>query len=69
MLAHLYPEQQWLPWKFSTVHKSLWEDKDMVNKYINWLSQKLNIKLMDDWYRVSLQVSKLFFNIRKQILI
>ena len=56
MITSAYPNYDWLPWKFSRTSKGFWKNEDNVKKYMNWLSQELNIKTMEDWYKVSYEV-------------
>src|SRR5690349_7182611 len=52
-LQSIYPEHQWYPWLFKTreSQKNALDEKQLVA----WLSVKLHIKSLDDWYRVSLR--------------
>ena len=56
LITSFYPNYQWLPWKFSQIPKGFWNDENNVKNYMNWLSEKLNIKTMEDWYKVTKQV-------------
>ena len=56
LITSSYPNYQWLPWKFNQIPKGFWNDKNNVILYINWLGQKLKIKSMEDWYKVSYMV-------------
>ena len=47
----------WLPWKFNSVPSNYWTLEENVKKYMNWLSEQLNIKTMEDWYKVSSKVT------------
>jgi hypothetical protein len=54
-LRSIYPQHEWLPWKFKKVPVAFWEDKGNQNYFFSWLDKVLQIKDMDDWYRVSLE--------------
>ena len=56
MITNTYPNYKWLPWKFSQTSKGYWDDTNNVKEYMNWLSEQLNIKTMEDWYNVSREV-------------
>ena len=56
MLTSVYPEYDWLPWEFSQVPKHYWEDVKNKRKFMDWAGNKLNIKDMSDWYRVTHKV-------------
>ena len=48
-----FPSYEWLPWKFRTVPFNYWNNKENHLLYMNWLSKQLNIKNMEDWYKVT----------------
>ena len=58
LLESIYPQYEWLPWRFSSLSPDFWNNKENQLKYINWLSQKLNIQSMEDWYKVKFKVVK-----------
>ena len=54
LLAETYPEYNWLPWKFNN-----FSSKSVLNKkkfYIEWMANKLSIKEMSDWYKITAEV-------------
>ena len=53
LITAIYNNYDWLPWKFNSVPKRYWEDKNNVIKYMNWLSNELHINKYEDWYNVS----------------
>ncbi|EFA83458.1 hypothetical protein PPL_03606 [Heterostelium album PN500] len=53
LLSSLYPEFEWLPWKFDNTPKRFWSDRDNQIRYIKWLARKLEIKQLKDWYRIT----------------
>ena len=57
LVKTVYPNYKWLPWKFIQAPKGYWNDENNVKEYMNWLSEQLNIKTMEDWYRVSYKVT------------
>jgi hypothetical protein len=56
MLSTLYPEYDWLPWKFSKSPLNFWEDVKNQRKFMDWAGKQLRIKEMSDWYKVSQKV-------------
>jgi len=48
-----YPEHQFIPWKFKTVPKLFWKQPNNLSALMNWISDQLEIKTMDQWYRVT----------------
>ena len=57
LIKSVYPDYKWLPWKFNHVPRGYWKDENNIKEYMNWLSQKLNIKTMEDWYKISQKVT------------
>ena len=56
LIKRVDPNYNWLPWKFNQTPKGYWNDETNVKAYMNWLSEKLNIETMEDWYKVSQEV-------------
>ena len=56
ILAAVYPDYDWLPWKFDLCPHNYWDDIKNQKKFIEWARKELKIKEMSDWYHVSTQV-------------
>ena len=56
LIINVYSNYNWLPWKFNQAPKGFWSNENNVKEYMNWLSDKLNIKTMEDWYKVTEKV-------------
>ena len=56
MLKTLYPDYDWLPWKFTRAPTNFWDDIKMQRKYMDWLFTQLHLKDMNDWYKLSSKV-------------
>lgn len=58
LLESMYPDHNWIPWKFGQTPKQFWkhllEDPAEKRKLLNWLSERLGVRELSDWYRVSL---------------
>ena len=52
-LKNVYPEEEFLPWKFHQTSRYIWEDKENQRKYFNWLGKKLGITESIDWLDVT----------------
>ena len=63
ILSKLYPEYNWLPWKFENGPKNFWGDVKNQRKFMEWAGKELKIKEMSDWYNVTIHVinKPLFF--------
>lgn len=59
-LQVVYPEQNWIPWKFPRISVGFLDNEKHCRELIKWLESELKIKVLDDWYRVSVtQIRKL----------
>jgi hypothetical protein len=56
MLTAIYPEHEWIPWKFAKVPKNFWDSKENQRKFLQYTFTELGLKDMEDWYKVSRQV-------------
>jgi hypothetical protein len=61
LLSVIYPEYNWLPWKFDKSPKFFWGDTKNQRKFMEWASKELKIKEMSDWYQKSHQVKHFLF--------
>ena len=52
-LQAVYPEHEWLPWKFSNSPKGFWKKKENQKKFFDWLGKELGYKTLDDWYNIT----------------
>lgn len=52
-LESIYPDHRWHPWRFSKVGKGFWEDPKNVRDYVEWLGEKLQVKALEDWYKIT----------------
>jgi hypothetical protein len=49
-----------MPWRFQRSPVSFWDDEANVRRYLSWVSAKLALKTLDDWYYVTVvQVQRL----------
>lgn len=53
LLSELYPDYQWLPWKFQQVPFRFWTDPANRSWYMKWLGKELGYRRREDWYQVS----------------
>jgi hypothetical protein len=56
LLAKVYPEYDWLPWKFPKVPQKFWDDVKNQRKFMEWAEKQLHVT---DWHKVSHQVKKM----------
>jgi hypothetical protein len=53
MLSSLYPQYDWLPWKFEKCARYFWDDEKNQRKFLEWAGKQLKINEMSDWYKVT----------------
>jgi hypothetical protein len=53
LLCKIFPEIDWLPWKFERAVKNYWEDENIQKKFIKYATEKFNIRNPSDWYNVT----------------
>ncbi len=56
MLSTIFPDYNWLPWKFNRAPQLFWNDVNNQKKFVKWAENELNIKEMGDWYKVTRRV-------------
>jgi hypothetical protein len=52
-LEAVFPNHQWIAWKFHQVPRGYWNRKDNQRKFLDWLTKELQVNKNDDWYRIS----------------
>ena len=55
MLRKLYPDYEWLPWKFKPLPISYWGNIKNQKMYVEWVKNKKNLKSMEDFYQITQQ--------------
>ena len=61
LLSQVYPEYEWLPWKFEYSPRNFWNNEDNKLKYLEWAGKQLGIKELNDWYKCSKEVVTVIF--------
>ena len=56
LLYSVYPEYEWLPWKFNVRPRNFWEDTKTKKKFVEWAGKELKINELSDWYKITNQV-------------
>ena len=56
LFCNVYPNHNWLPWRFGVTTRSFWQDENNKKEYIKWLGNQLNIKDYNGWYNVTQHV-------------
>ena len=56
ILLTVYPEFEWLPWKFSFNQQRSWEDVEKQKEFIELAGKELKINELNDWYNVKNKV-------------
>jgi len=53
LLAEVFPEREWLPWKFSKAPQQAFSKPETLKQVIISVEKSLGISKRDDWYRVN----------------
>jgi hypothetical protein len=56
LLSTVFPEYQWLPWKFSKCPSNFWDNIDNQKTFLRWAEQQLNITDLSGWYNATRKV-------------
>lgn len=51
-LQVLYPEHEWLPWRFPKVKAGYWDDAAAQRAFFDWCAIQLQIQSFEDWYAI-----------------
>jgi hypothetical protein len=52
-LKKVYPEHDWVDWKFRKLPHRFWKDKANRRRFFDYVAKQLNITSFEGWYRVS----------------
>ena len=54
-LQSIYPDHQWLPWKFEQqkVSPGFWDQFNNQKFFIEWLGKELGFKHINDWFNIT----------------
>lgn len=55
LLMAVYPEHNWLPWKFVKLPKNAFSDPEIIEKALAHVESELNLTSPRDWRRVKLE--------------
>src|SRR5690554_1658513 len=51
-LKKIYPEIHWEPWIFDGPSVEFWDYHKNRRRYLDWISEQLNMKYAFEWYKV-----------------
>lgn len=52
-VRELYPDEDWLEWKFGRAPDDFWDDVQNRWRYLIWLGEKLGYEKPEDWYGIT----------------
>ena len=52
-IQSVFPDIDWLPWKFRQTKRGYWKEKENCKIYADWLGKKLGFETMEDWYKIT----------------
>ena len=53
LIIHMYPEYEWLFWRFGHAPSGLWDSRENQLQYMTWLGEHLGYSTMNDWYKIT----------------
>jgi hypothetical protein len=56
LVETLYPEREWLPWKFRAKPEGFWDDMEIQKKFLDWFASENQFVDHQDWYQISYKV-------------
>lgn len=57
-LQSVFPEHNWVSWKFQHVPKGYWEDFDNQKCYVEWVRRELGLKSLDMFSKLKMDTVK-----------
>jgi len=58
ILKHFYPDFDWLPWKFIQPEDGLWDNKEIIEQFFNYVYKQEKIESLYDFYKINGDVYK-----------
>ncbi len=55
LLAEVFPEHNWLPWKFN-ISRHYLDNPQNQRIFLDWVGKQHNVKEMHDWYKLGAKV-------------
>lgn len=52
LLRAVFPEHEWLPWRFPVLPKLIWKEETVVEKAVRFVENELHLRGGNDWKRV-----------------
>jgi len=49
----IYPDFDWIIWKFNHVPNGFWKEKRNHRKFFDWVGKQLGFKSFEDWYNIT----------------
>lgn len=56
-------EYRWIAWKFAKVPQGFWNSPNNQRLFFDWMAEDMNMKTLEDWYNVSVEVCLLHFTL------
>ena len=58
LLRKVYPEYEFLPWRFLVTPRNIWKDLGVLKMAVQFLEKALKMNSRSDWHRVSVNELK-----------
>jgi hypothetical protein len=53
LLKEMFPQHDWMEWKFKNAPQGFWQSKENIRRYIQWFEKEMKIQSPEDWYRIT----------------
>ncbi len=53
MFERLFPDHDWVPWRFRNVPHGYWSKPENRQRYVRWLGKQLGYTKPEHWYRIA----------------
>jgi hypothetical protein len=55
-LQFVYPDHEWLLWRFVRVPTGFWDKEENQRKFFEWVGRQLGFTKLDDWYQITKEI-------------
>lgn len=56
LLSSIYPNYEWLPWRFVNTPRNFWGQKKNQKWFLDWAGKQLGVMDYIDWYNIDINV-------------
>jgi hypothetical protein len=64
LVSSLFPDYNWLPWKFVVTPRTYWREPENIKKFMDWAGKELGVIELKDWYIIPTKVGSFLVTLR-----